>query len=112
MNWTELDREEQLDDLKEESKSQAILIFKHSTRCSISNTVLNRLERNWKPETLQPIKTYFLDLLSNRNISQRVAELFSVEHESPQLLIVQNGKPSLVRSHLAIRFEDVQQLVP
>lgn len=109
MNWTELEREEQVTHLCEESKSQAVLIFKHSTRCSISATALNRLERNWKQEGLAPISTYFLDLIAFRHISNRIAEIFDVMHESPQLLLVQNGKASLVRSHLDIRFEDVQR---
>ena len=112
MKWTALETEEQIDHLWEESKSQPVLIFKHSTRCAISNTILNRLERNWQGEKLVPIRTYLLDLLSYGNISQRIADSFNVTHESPQLLIVQNGQPALVRSHLDIRFEEIRQVVP
>jgi bacillithiol system protein YtxJ len=112
MNWTELNSEQQIEEIKRESKSQLVLIFKHSTRCSISSTALNRLERNWKADEVAPMKTYYLDLISNRNISRSVAESFDVEHESPQVLILKDGNPVYVRSHLAIAYDEIQQLLP
>jgi bacillithiol system protein YtxJ len=112
MNWTELSSEQQIEEIKEESKSQPVLIFKHSTRCAVSSSALNRLERKWKEEEVAPIKTYFLDLLSYRNISHSVAESFDVEHESPQVLILKDGNPVYVRSHLAIAYDEIQQLLP
>lgn len=111
MNWIELNTKEQLLGLIEESKRQPVLIFKHSTRCGISSAALNRLERNWQPEKLGSLKTYYLDLLLHRTLSQQIAVTLEVEHESPQLLLVRNGKPILVRSHFAIRWDEVEQLV-
>jgi len=107
INWIELKDQEQIERIFEESKKQPVLIFKHSTRCSISRTALDRLERNWKSE----IKSYYLDLLSYRNISNQVAEYFSVEHESPQVLIVKDGKPAYVSSHLAINATDINAAI-
>jgi bacillithiol system protein YtxJ len=112
MNWTELRTEAQVEAIGEESKSQPVLIFKHSTRCAISATVLNRLERNWNADKMAPVKAYFLDLLLHRNVSQLVAEYFNVQHESPQLLILQKGEPVFVRSHLDIRFDELLQILP
>ena len=112
MNWTELNTEIQIEQIKEESRTQPVLIFKHSTRCAISGTVLHRLERNWKANEVAPLKMYYLDLLSYRNVSQRIAESFDVEHESPQVLILKEGYPVYVRSHLSITFTEIQQLLP
>ena len=112
MRWTDLDRREQIEQIKEESKTQPVLIFKHSTRCAISDMALNRLERNWKSEGVAPLKMYYLDLISHRAISQRVADFFEVEHESPQVLIVKEGNPVYVRSHYAITFDEIQRLFP
>ena len=109
INWTELKEEAQVDNIHEESKKHPVLIFKHSTRCSISRAALDRLERNWKSENVAPLKTYYLDLLSHRNVSNQVAEYFGVEHESPQVLIVKDGKPMHVRSHLSIAFDEISQ---
>jgi len=107
MNWIDLREQAQLETIKEESKKAPVLIFKHSTRCSISRAALDRLERNWKTE----IKTYYLDLLSYRNISNQIAEYFGVEHESPQVLVVKSGKPVYVRSHLSINADEIAQLI-
>ena len=112
MNWTELKSEQQIEEIKKESESQPVLIFKHSTRCSVSSTALSRLERNWQEQEVAPIKMYYLDLLSHRNISQSVATSFAVEHESPQVLILKNGNPVYVRSHLAIAYDEIKQLLP
>ncbi len=112
MNWTALNTEAQIEQILEESKTQLVLIFKHSTRCAVSSTALGRLERNWKAEEIAPLKMYFLDLLTYRNISQRIAKHFDVEHESPQLLIVKEGNLIYVRSHLAITFDGIRQVLP
>jgi bacillithiol system protein YtxJ len=112
MEWTALNTEKQIGQIKEESRIQPVLIFKHSTRCAISGTALSRLERNWRAEEVTPMKMYYLDLLSYRNVSQQIAELFNVEHESPQVLILKEGNPVYVRSHLSISFNEIQQLLP
>ncbi len=109
MNWIDLTKINQLETIIEESKKSAVVIFKHSTRCSISTTSLNRLERNWRQEELGSIRPYFLDLISYREISQAIAQKFGVEHESPQVLIIENGKVIFHRSHLAIEYNSIKQ---
>jgi bacillithiol system protein YtxJ len=103
MNWSLLESTGQIEQIKKESNEQPVLIFKHSTRCNISRTVLSRLERNWPPAL--NAKIYFLDLLSFREISSRVADVFEVVHESPQVLIIKNGKAVWHESHLGIDFQ-------
>ncbi len=111
MNWIALKSEEQLRQLQKESEFEPVLIFKHSTRCSISSSVLNRLERNWKEEDMASMKTYYLDLISHRSISNLIATIFDVEHQSPQIIVVRNGSPILVRSHYDISFAGIQETV-
>jgi bacillithiol system protein YtxJ len=108
MNWRVLNSEEQLDQIREESKESPILIFKHSTRCSISRTVLDRLERNWNMNEMNHVKTYFLDLISYRLVSNGVADRFEVQHESPQVLIIQKGKATMAKTHLAIDYASIR----
>ena len=107
IDWIDLREQAQIETIREESKKQPVLIFKHSTRCSISRTALDRLERHWKPE----IKTYFLDLLSYRSISNQIADYFGVEHESPQVLVLKDGKPVYVRSHLSINASEIENAI-
>jgi bacillithiol system protein YtxJ len=107
MNWVELKTEEQLDQIREESKNHPVLIFKHSRRCSISKAALDRLERNWKEDEMTHLKPYFLDLVSFRETSDRIATQFDVEHESPQVLIINNGQSIYNQSHFNIDYGNI-----
>jgi bacillithiol system protein YtxJ len=108
MNWIALKSPDQLDALRAESKNQPVIIFKHSTRCSISQTTLSRLERNWKEEEMTTVKSYYLDLLSFRDISNRIAELFDVEHQSPQVIVLKDGEAVFNKSHFDIDFTGIK----
>jgi bacillithiol system protein YtxJ len=104
MTWIELKDEEQLNTIKELSKDKPQLIFKHSTRCSISSMAKGRLERSTQPEN---IDFYYLDLIKNRQLSDKVAENFSVFHESPQVLLIKNGACVYDESHSGIMMDDI-----
>ncbi|WP_460910468.1 bacillithiol system redox-active protein YtxJ [Spirosoma areae] len=109
MNWNRLTSDTQLDVIKEESARQPILIFKHSTSCSISAMALSRMERNWSDQL--GVKPYYLDLIANRLISNKIEYVFGVEHESPQVLLIRNGKCVYDASHMSISFAGLQQAV-
>ncbi len=108
MNWNQLSSESQIEEIKKESENHPVLIFKHSTTCPISSTALNRMERNYKQEEVNDLKVYYLDLLSNRGLSNAVAMAFNVEHESPQVILVKNGQSVYTESHFGISFEDLK----
>lgn len=105
MNWIELADLKQLDDVVAESRKQPVIIYKHSTRCNISRTALDRLDRNWDVTIAGDTRRYFLDLIAYRHISNEIAERFGVEHESPQVLVISDGKSVADMSHFAIEFE-------
>jgi bacillithiol system protein YtxJ len=109
MNWNTLEHPDQLNQIIEESADANILIFKHSTRCNISRATLDRLERNWKDVEVPNLKLYFLDLLAYRNVSNAIAEQFHVEHQSPQVLIIRNGKSVYDNSHYGIDFREISE---
>lgn len=111
MNWNQLEHTDQLKEIVAESEEKNILIFKHSTRCSISRTTLDRLERNWKDADVPNVKAYYLDLLTYRSISNTIAEQFQVEHQSPQVLIIRNGRSVYDNSHFGIDFNEIKKLV-
>lgn len=107
MNWQELTSQRQVEQIREESKTKAVLIFKHSSRCSTSKLVLDRLTRKWKTEEMNHVQPYFLDLISFRDTSDFVAVEFDVPHESPQILIIENGRSVYDRSHFDIDYEQI-----
>ena len=107
MIWEKLTDVSQLETVKSASTSNTVLIFKHSTTCSISATALARLERNWKDESAKRIQPFYLDLKSFRDISNKIASEFEVEHESPQVLLIKNGNCVYNASHLGISFDEI-----
>ncbi|MEP7110271.1 MAG: bacillithiol system redox-active protein YtxJ [Ferruginibacter sp.] len=106
MDWIELTKESQLVDIKEQSNKKPQLIFKHSTRCAVSGVVKYRLERSSSPGN---VDFYFLDLLRNREISNKIAEEFSVFHKSPQVLLIKNGACIYDESHSGINMSDIEE---
>ena len=104
MTWITLQTEQQLDQLKENSYIRPQIIFKHSTRCSISSVAKNRLERSIQPGE---IDFYFLDLIKYRPISNKISEDFNVFHESPQILLIKNGECIYDESHSGIDMEEI-----
>ncbi|WP_245657994.1 bacillithiol system redox-active protein YtxJ [Roseivirga echinicomitans] len=108
--WNRLERLDQISEIIEESKNQTVVIYKHSTRCSISSMALNRLERNWTAEGNQ-LKVYYLDLIQFREISNAIAEQFRVQHESPQAIVIKNSKAVHNSSHMSIDYDAMLKLV-
>lgn len=105
MNWNHLTEELQLDEIIADSHQKPIVIFKHSTRCSISSTALNRLERAWDAEESP---AYLLDLIAYRPISQKIAEIFAVEHQSPQVLVISKGESIYSATHWDISMDEIK----
>src|SRR5215207_1607274 len=99
MHWIHLTDEEQLKQIISKSQIKPQVIFKHSTRCSISAVALQRLQKVSQPSD---IDFYFLDLLANRFLSNKIAEAFKVHHESPQILVIRDGACVFDESHLGI----------
>ncbi|MEY4835132.1 MAG: hypothetical protein RI980_1247 [Bacteroidota bacterium] len=103
-----LDKMEQFDEMDEISATKSIVIFKHSTRCSISRMALKQFEAAFNyPE--DKIVWYLLDLLNHRDLSNEIADRYKVTHQSPQILVIQNGKAVFNASHDSIAAEDLKQ---
>ena len=88
MHWNELTSIDQLELLEIQSQIQPVLIFKHSTRCSISRFALKQFENEF--DLQDKIAPYFLDLLNHRDISNEIAFQFNVQHQSPQIILLKN----------------------
>jgi bacillithiol system protein YtxJ len=103
MNWTTLDSANQVNEIK--SQPGYSLIFKHSTRCSISMMAKRRFEMDMD-KLPADVPLYFLDLIKYRDISNQIAEDFQVYHESPQMLLIKDGECILDQSHGGISVEE------
>jgi len=110
INWVALTDKAQLEEILKISMTKPVLIFKHSTRCGISRMVLKNFESDYDiPET--EIDMYFLDLLEYRTLSQDISEKFKVMHQSPQVLVIKNGKAIYNDSHHSITVEAIKEVM-
>ena len=108
MNWQHLTSLEELSGIK--NRKGFSIIFKHSTRCSISLMAKKKLELEGDAIPAD-IPAYYLDLLNYREISNAIAEIFQVPHQSPQILLIHNGECTFEATHGEISAEEVAEQI-
>jgi bacillithiol system protein YtxJ len=108
MNWQILDSLNQIQTINEMSESRTQIIFKHSTRCSISTMAEGRLNRAEAPSNAD---FYYLDLLQHRDISNEIASVYKIQHESPQILVIKNKDCVLEQTHSGINMKEISEYI-
>ena len=109
-SWHTISKDLDLSTIDELSKNQYCLIFKHSTRCSISTIAQSRLEKNWDIDDAV-IRPYYLDLIQYRNISNLIGTKYDVTHQSPQVLLIKDGISIYDSSHLDINVDNIKSMI-
>lgn len=105
--WKVILSEQHLEEALQESYHTTVVIFKHSTRCSISRSVLDKFQ-NQILETPKKVSYYFLDLLKHRDLSNKIAQDLKVLHQSPQMIVLQGGIAVKSASHRDIDISCVE----
>ncbi|MGE0566525.1 MAG: bacillithiol system redox-active protein YtxJ [Bacteroidia bacterium] len=111
MEFQILDKIEQLNeiDLKSNSKIQAI--YKHSTQCGISMMTNRTLNKELKEISVNTLDVYYLDLIRYRDLSNTISVRYDVEHESPQILFIKEGKCIYYASHSDVSLDKAFQAI-
>ncbi len=108
-DWKVLSHENQLEEILqlsfEKSGHLAVAVFKHSTRCYISRSALRGVEQDWSFQASE-VPFFLLDLLQYPNLSKSLASQYNVIHQSPQLLLIRNGKCVYGKTHSEINSEE------
>lgn len=91
-----------------QSKNTPTVIFKHSTRCPVSDLAKLRLEEHWDFES-DSLDIYYLDLIANRDVSNFIAEELQVHHESPQIILLDKEEVKYDASHLEISVAELKE---
>jgi bacillithiol system protein YtxJ len=109
INWVSLSDLRQLNEISQISNEKPVIIFKHSTRCSISRMALKQFENEF--DLSDKVTPYFLDLITFRDISNEIASRFEVVHQSPQLLLIIGGKSVYDVSHSSIDADELKSKI-
>ena len=108
--WINLVSLDQLEEIALKSKTKPQFIFKHSTTCGVSRMVLNTFKSTYKLNKDQA-DLYYLDLHSNREVSNETGYKFQVIHQSPQLLVIKNGIAIANASHGSINEIELEKFI-
>jgi bacillithiol system protein YtxJ len=110
MDWIKLTDENQINDIKEFSKTGVAVVYKHSYKCPTSTMALDRIERSWNKDEMVHAKPFFVNVIDARPLSNKIAEVFGIRHESPQILIIKDEKCVYNASHLGISYSEVKRV--
>lgn len=99
MEWHTLTSLSDLDHAEQRSADRTVVLFKHSTRCSVSMMAKRAFEQQW---TAGNREAYLLDLIRHRDISNEIATRYGIHHESPQVVVLKASRPVFSTSHGSI----------
>ena len=108
--WEHLTSIEQLNEVVQTTHEKPVLLFKHSTRCGISAMALNSFESNWKSEK-ELCDIYYLDLLKHRDISNEIAAITGVHHQSPQVIVLKGSEVIYDALHSSIDARKIESIL-
>tara|TARA_Y100000739_G_C20234919_1_gene296144 strand:- start:115 stop:492 length:378 start_codon:yes stop_codon:yes gene_type:complete len=107
MDWINLNKVEQLNEIDDKSLDKIQIIFKHSTRCSVSVFAKRILLKEYSEKIKANTDIYYLDLIEFREVSNAVAKHYNVVHESPQILVINNKNCTYNASHSDVSFKNI-----
>ena len=99
-NFTEINSTEQLDRLFEQSNEKPVLLFKHSLTCPISAGVHQEIEG-------ADADINVVIMQNARNVSDEIVRRTGIRHESPQAIVLKDGKPVYHASHYDVTASDI-----
>jgi bacillithiol system protein YtxJ len=101
-NFIKLDSTEILDELFQKSHEKPVVLFKHSVTCPISSEVYREVSTLAADINLVVVQTA-------RNVSNAIAERTGIRHESPQAIVLKDGKPVYHASHFDVTADEVNE---
>jgi bacillithiol system protein YtxJ len=102
----DLQQDRDLEDLLDKSKTDPVLIFKHSTQCPISAQAYE--EFVGFAEGVQDLNCGAVLVIENRELSNAIADRFGVRHQSPQALLIKDGRVIWHASHWSITTDSLR----
>jgi bacillithiol system protein YtxJ len=99
-NFTQVDSTEKLEELFQKSHEAPVLVFKHSTTCPISAAAYRQIEGVEADVNIIVVQTA-------RGVSNELASRTGIRHESPQAIVLKDGKPVYHASHYNVQAEEI-----
>ena len=95
-SFFKINNRETLDKLITDSKNEPVVIFKHSNSCGVSSAAYREMEKLENQVNL-------LEVQSARDVSRELADMTGVPHETPQVIVLKDGKAVWNASHFEVK---------
>lgn len=109
-DWHTLTEKAALDQVLEESFEKPQLLFKHSTRCSVSLFARLELEK-YRQEIEKHAGMHLIDVIASRDVSRYAADKLDIAHESPQAILIAGGEVVWHDSHGSVKGETILEVL-
>ena len=96
--------------IEEAFNAQKSMIFKNSMICPISLNAKRKFEK-YAELSDEKIQLYMVDVIADRDLSYEIANRTGVVHESPQVILLENGKTKMSMSHWEIKLESLKEVL-
>lgn len=110
MFFLEIQDVDSIDQIISKSYELPQVIFKHSTICPISRIAYEKMKAEY-PMKSEEADLYYIGVIEQRPLSNYISEALNVQHESPQLIIIKDGKAIYNESHLMINPKIIREII-
>lgn len=81
------------------------VVYKHSPICGLSARAVGEVQQFASANPGIPV--YLVDVIGQRGLSDRLARQLGVGHESPQVILLRDGRPCWSGSHFEVTAEQI-----
>ncbi len=93
-----------------ESVERPVLLFKHSRTCGLSHQALDELQAH-RARGAKDAAYKIITVQSHRGVSDKTAQRLGVRHETPQAILLRDGRPVWSASHFRITADELARVL-
>jgi len=94
-----------------ESSERPVLLFKHSRYCGVSMEALDELQSHIQAQPVAGAAYKMVTVQTHRSVSDAIAQRLGIRHETPQAILLRDGKPVWNASHFRITSSQLDQII-
>lgn len=110
-NYQDIESINALEALMQASHQQTVMFFKHSNACPVSSRAFGEFRKYLETAAPSDVQHGLIVVQTARAVSNKLEELTGIQHESPQVIIVRDGKPVWEESHFRLKSETLAAAV-
>src|SRR5262245_22279138 len=102
---------ESLDAAIAESRERPVLLFKHSRYCGVSCEALDELQLHIDSRETARASYKMITVQTHRPVSDAAAQRLGIRHETPQAILLRDGRPVWNASHFRITATELDDVL-